>query len=60
LGIRSRSRTAAIERDASGVCLPVEAENHVAQKLYCNMGLTRELCKDAAYEPFPELERLAR
>ena len=24
------------------------------------MGLTRELCKDAAYEPFPELERLAR
>ena len=24
------------------------------------MGVTRELCKDAAYEPFPELERLAR
>ena len=24
------------------------------------MGATRELCKDAAYEPFPELERLAR
>jgi hypothetical protein len=24
------------------------------------MGVTRELCKDAAYEPFPELERLTR
>jgi hypothetical protein len=24
------------------------------------MGLTREQCKDAAYEPFPELERLTR
>ena len=24
------------------------------------MGVTRELCKDAAYEPFPELERLKR
>jgi hypothetical protein len=24
------------------------------------MGATRELCKDAAYEPFPELERLVR
>jgi hypothetical protein len=24
------------------------------------MGVTRELCKDAAYEPFPELERLVR
>ena len=24
------------------------------------MGVTREHCKDAAYEPFPELERLAR
>jgi hypothetical protein len=24
------------------------------------MGITRELCKDAAYEPFPELERLTR
>src|SRR6187455_1061424 len=24
------------------------------------MGTTRELCKDAAYEPFPELERLVR
>jgi hypothetical protein len=24
------------------------------------MGVTRELCKDATYEPFPELERLAR
>jgi len=24
------------------------------------MGVTRELCKDAAYEPFPELERLRR
>lgn len=24
------------------------------------MGATRELCKDAAYEPFPELERLTR
>jgi hypothetical protein len=24
------------------------------------MGTTRELCKDAAYEPFPELERLTR
>lgn len=33
----------AIEQGASGVCLPVEAENHIAQKLYRNMGLTREL-----------------
>jgi len=24
------------------------------------MGVSREHCKDAAYEPFPELERLAR
>jgi hypothetical protein len=24
------------------------------------MGVTREQCKDAAYEPFPELERLTR
>ena len=24
------------------------------------MGVTREHCKDAAYEPFPELERLTR
>jgi hypothetical protein len=24
------------------------------------MGVTRELCKDAAYEPFPEMERLTR
>jgi hypothetical protein len=24
------------------------------------MGVTRDLCKDAAYEPFPELERLTR
>ena len=24
------------------------------------MGVTRELCKDATYEPFPELERLTR
>ena len=24
------------------------------------MGVTREQCKDAAYEPFPELERLRR
>jgi hypothetical protein len=24
------------------------------------MGVTREHCKDAVYEPFPELERLAR
>jgi hypothetical protein len=24
------------------------------------MGVTRELCKDAAYEPFPELEGLTR
>jgi hypothetical protein len=24
------------------------------------MGLARELCKDAVYEPFPELERLTR
>jgi hypothetical protein len=24
------------------------------------MAATRELCKDAAYEPFPELERLTR
>src|SRR5437588_8939606 len=24
------------------------------------MGVTREECKDASYEPFPELERLAR
>ena len=24
------------------------------------MGVTRELCKDASYEPFPELERLTR
>src|SRR3954452_24794899 len=24
------------------------------------MGVTRELCKEAAYEPFPELERLTR
>jgi len=24
------------------------------------MGVTRELCKDAAYEPFPGLERLTR
>lgn len=24
------------------------------------MGLTRDQCKDAAYEPFPELERLTR
>jgi hypothetical protein len=24
------------------------------------MGVTRELCKDAVYEPFPELERLTR
>jgi hypothetical protein len=24
------------------------------------MGITRDLCKDAVYEPFPELERLTR
>jgi hypothetical protein len=24
------------------------------------MGFARDLCKDAAYEPFPELERLTR
>ena len=24
------------------------------------MGVTRDLCKDAVYEPFPELERLTR
>ena len=24
------------------------------------MGVTRDLCKDAAYEPFPEMERLTR
>nr|WP_298688129.1 GNAT family N-acetyltransferase [uncultured Dongia sp.] len=33
----------AIEQGATGVCLQVEAQNTVAQKLYRGMGLTREL-----------------
>ncbi|MBK8159660.1 MAG: GNAT family N-acetyltransferase [Rhodospirillaceae bacterium] len=33
----------AIEQGAGGVCLQVEAQNAVAQKLYRGMGMTREL-----------------
>jgi N-acetylglutamate synthase len=33
----------AINEGANGVCLQVEADNAVAQRLYRNMGLTREL-----------------